>query len=143
MWLCCLYRTMRRIMLSFIFLPCFCFSVLLSPRCWSICLLCIYLECITSFFFSLPHGVMVWLWLVIAALPGLHLTVCTLGNSATHWCKRSFLAYPTRFSAIFTRSGYLRLIPGDGCKMTSCMTPGIVNRSPIEHFLNENILISA
>ena len=37
-----------------------------------------------------------------------------------------FLAYPnpTRFPAIFTRSGYFHLIPG-GCKTTSCTTSGL------------------
>ena len=33
------------------------------------------------------------------------------------------LAYPTKISAIFTRSGYFRLLPG-GVKTTSCMTSG-------------------
>ena len=43
-----------------------------------------------------------------------------------HWSqriRRYILAYPRRFSALFTRSGYFHIVPGR-CKTTSCITSG-------------------
>ena len=61
--------------------------------------------------------------------------------------KAIFLAYPTRFSANFTHSGYFRLIRG--CKTTLCMTSfcakpfdvNFLDRSLTEHFLLKNLVI--
>ena len=45
-----------------------------------------------------------------------------------------FLAYPTKFSQIFTRSGYFRLIPG-GVRRPHVWRHDVVDRGRTEHFL--------
>ena len=57
-----------------------------------------------------------------------------------HARRRLLLAYPTRFSAIFTRSGYFRLIPW-GVRRPRAWRQDIVDRSRTEHFLIKNVLI--
>ena len=56
--------------------------------------------------------------------------------------RQIFLASPTRFSAIFTRSGYFCLARG-GVRRPRAICQDVVYGCRTEHFLFENVVISA
>ena len=66
--------------------------------------------------------------------------LCDKYHNLVSWLIFCLLSYPTRFYAIFTGSGYIRLIRVD-VRRPCAWRQGVIDKSRTEHFFIENVLI--